>query len=324
MASSKISELSGANADQVYPDDLLTFVDVSEPNVEYINKKITTENFAAYLKDYTNLFPIPFNSRYILPDAYINGVKTSIASKVAGQTVNLGDVKAFKFDEYGRVYNYDEASSNQSSEEIFLAAGTASSWYKTKVTSDTDKPQPAGGLAWAASVVGAGDSNSGYFNADSYWSPVDFNKATYPDSQKINYSDRQENDTDWSHYFSKTYGRFKKSIIKMNQGNGYDTRTQSSSNIYIEIDWVNGKVIGNGVLSGMNNYNVSFLMNSTLTAGINTILGTVNQNGYVANPRLIIDYPNKQIIGLPLCNLILRNQYRNSSVQISLVQTNLI
>ena len=110
----------------------------------------------------------------------------------------------------------------------------------------------------------------------------------------------------------------------MNQGNGYDTRTHSSSNIYIEIDWVNGKVIGNGVLSGMDNYNVSFLMNSTLTAGVNTILGTVNQNGYVATPRLIIDYPNKQIIGLPLCNLILRNQYRNSSVQISLVQTNLI
>ena len=33
MASSKISELSAARADQVYPDDLLTFVDVSEPNV---------------------------------------------------------------------------------------------------------------------------------------------------------------------------------------------------------------------------------------------------------------------------------------------------
>jgi hypothetical protein len=59
MASSKISELSAARADQVYPDDLLTFVDVSEPNVEFINKKITTKDFAAYLKDYTNLFPIP-------------------------------------------------------------------------------------------------------------------------------------------------------------------------------------------------------------------------------------------------------------------------
>ena len=109
----------------------------------------------------------------------------------------------------------------------------------------------------------------------------------------------------------------------MVQGNGISTETFASSNINIEIDWYNGKVIANGVLAGAHNYNVSFLMSSTLTAGINTILGTLNQNGYVAIPKLIIDYPNKQILGLPLCGLIINNQYRNSSQNISLVQTNL-
>lgn len=321
MASSKISELSAARADQVYPDDLLTFVDVSEPNVEFINKKITTGDFAAYLKDYTNLFPIPFNSRYILPAAYINGVETPIASKVAGQTVNLGDVKAFKFDEYGRVYDYSNSSNTQASEEVFMAAGTAASWFKTKITSDFNTAQPSN---LTGNGVGTGDNNAGFFNANSYWNPKGIRGATYVNAQKINYSDRQENDYDWAHYFSKTYGRFKKSIIEMVQGNGYSTETYANSTIKIEIDWENARVTASGILASLGNYNSSFLMSANLTDGINNIQGTINSNVYVANPRLIIDYPNKQILGLPLCGIIINGLYRNSAQNISLVQTNLI
>ena len=92
MANKKISELDYANADQIEPNDVLTFVDVDETVVENINKNVTFDEFGKYLKEYTNLFPIPFNSQYITPDAYINGEKTPISSKVAGQTVNLADV----------------------------------------------------------------------------------------------------------------------------------------------------------------------------------------------------------------------------------------
>jgi len=321
MASSKISQLSSANADQVYPDDLLTFVDVSEPDVTLINKSITTENFAGYLKDYTNLFPISFNSRYILPAAYINGVETPINSKVAGQTVNLGDVSAFKFDEYGRVYDYSSSSNNQSSEEVFMAAGTAASWFKTKITSDFNTAQPSNLIG---NEVGVGNGNAGFFNANSYWNPKDIRGATYVNAQKINYSDRQENDYDWTYYFSKTYGRFKKSIIEMVQGNGYNTETYANSTIKIEIDWENARVTGSGILGSISNYNSSFLLSSNLTAGVNNIQGTINSNVYVTNPRIIIDYPNKQILGLPLCGIIVNGQYLNSAQNISLVQTNLI
>jgi len=65
-------------------------------------------------------------------------------------------------------------------------------------------------------------------------------------------------------------------------------------------------------------------MSTNLTAGVNNIQGTINSNVYVANPRLIIDYPNKQILGLPLCGIIINGLYRNSAQNISLVQTNLI
>ena len=110
----------------------------------------------------------------------------------------------------------------------------------------------------------------------------------------------------------------------MVQGNGYNTETYANSTIKIEIDWENARVTGSGILGSISNYNSSFLLSSNLTAGVNNIQGTINSNVYVTNPRIIIDYPNKQILGLPLCGIIVNGQYLNSAQNISLVQTNLI
>ena len=323
MPSSKISELSAATSSQIKSDDLLTFVDVSEQDVEKINKSITTENFAGYLRDFTNIFPIPFTSQFITPDAYINGVQTPIASKVGGQTVNLGDVGAFKFDEYGRVYDYTTNSENVASEEILMAAGTAALWYKTKITDNFDTAQPSS--LNSLNDVGVGDETAGYFNANSYWNPANGN-STYNTSQKINYSDRQENDYDWTYYFSKTYGRFKKSIIEMEQGGGQDLGIYGNTSIYIEIDWENAKVVATGILAARSNYNGSFIMNANLTNGVNTIKGDIQNASELQTgiPQLIIDYPNRKILGLPLSSVIRRNKYINSGAQISLKQTNII
>ena len=323
MASKKISELNFATADPVYPNDLITFVDVSEQEVEIINKSVTLDEFASYLRNYSNIFPIPFTTQFINPDAYVNGVRTPISSKVAGQTVNLGNVGAFKFDQYGRVYDYSTSSNNESSEEILMAAGTAALWYKTKITDNFNTPQPSN--LPADIDVGVGDTNAGYFNANSYWNPANGN-STYETSQKINYSDRQENDYDWTHYFSKTYGRFKKSIIEMEQGGGEDLGIYGNTSIYIEIDWENAKVVATGILAARSNYNGSFIMNANLTAGVNIITGNLQNasNLQTGIPKLIIDYPNRQILGLPLSSVIRRNKYINSGAQISLKQTNLL
>ena len=322
MANKKISELNYANADQIEPTDVLTFVDVDETVVENINKNVTFDEFGKYLKEYTNLFPIPFNSQYITPDAYINGVKTPISSKVAGQTVNLADVAAFKFDQYGRVYDYTSDTEPNASEEILMASGSAATWYKTRITENFNSPQPA---SIVDNAVGVGSSNAGYFNQYSFWNPK-VGSGAASNAQKINYSDGRQNDYDWTYLFNKSYENVVTTKIEMSQTNDNSLPRLYKSNYTLYIYWSTGKVIGSGIVAGNENYNYSVVFNDSIVQGVKTIIGVMNQATVkvVENPKIIIDGQNKKILGLPLGTVIKtqNNTYLNNNVNVSLILTN--
>lgn len=321
MANKKISELNYANADQIDSSDVLTFVDVSETDVENINKKVTFDQFGQYLKEYTNLFPIPFNTQFIKPDAYIDGVETPISSKVAGQTVNLADIGSLKFDQYGRVYDYSRNSEQVSSEEIFMASGTAATWYKTRITENFDQPQP---VNFTGQQVGNGDDNAGYFNRYSYWNPA-VRGLPYLNAQRINYSDGLTNQYDWTHLFEKTYVNISTTKIEMVQGSDhYIAASPTTFTIYIY--WKENKFLGNGLVCSHNNINNSVIWGDSNLSGTITHVAQINsvntsyQN--YARPKIIIDWDNKQILGLPLLTWIVKGNYANDSSSISLTITN--
>jgi hypothetical protein len=322
MANKKISELNYANADQIEPTDVLTFVDVDETAVENINKNVTFDEFGKYLKEYTNLFPIPFNSQFIEPDAYVNGVKTPIASKVAGQTVNLADVAAFKFDEYGRVIDYTSDTQPQASEEILMASGSAATWYKTRITENFNTPQPA---SIVDNAVGVGSSNAGYFNQYSFWNPK-VGSGAASNAQKINYSDGRQNDYDWTYLFDKNYENVVTTKIEMSQTNDNSLPRLYKSDYTLYIYWSTGKVIGSGIVAGNENYNYSVVFNDSIVQGEKTIVGIMNQATVkvVENPKIIIDGKNKKILGLPIGTVIKtrNNTYLNNNVNVSLILTN--
>jgi len=320
MANKKISELNYANADQIEPTDVLTFVDVDETDVENINKNVTFDEFGKYLKEYTNLFPIPFNTQFINPDAYINGDKIPISSKVAGQTVNLADVAAFKFDQYGRVYDYTSDTEPNASEDILMASGSAATWYKTRITENFNNPQPA---SLTGNTVGVGDNNAGYFNQYSYWNPK-VGSGAAQNAQKISYSDGRQNDYDWTYLFNKTYENVVTTKIEMTQGIDKSVSPLIVSNFNIFIYWSENKVIGTGMLAGYANLNFSVIFSQSLTSGTQTILGTLTQTNStnVATPKIIIDNASKKILGLPIGTNKNGSAYSNNNTNVSLILTN--
>jgi hypothetical protein len=322
---SKISELAEISADQITDDTLLIVADSSEGiNVEDINKKLKFSTLSDYIKT-TSLFPIPFDTQHINPQAFIENAFIDIADKVASQTVNLANVGSFKFDEYGRVYDYidNNEHTQDSSDEIFMASGTAASWYKIPITSDFNTAQPA--TIANNSIIDGGDS-AGYFSANSYYYPS--SAVIY---QKINYSDRVNNDYDWTHLFNKDYSRFKRTKVEM-----FLAPDQSTGNIFgagkitIDINWLTGVVIGNGLLPSYGNYNIPFIMSGTLVGENNTITGVVDNQGlqYVGAPKLIINYETKTITGLPITTPITpqstNGNYQNISVSLSIIINNIV
>jgi hypothetical protein len=261
----KISELAEISADQITDDTLLIIADASEVNVEDINKKLKFSTLSEYIRT-TSLFPIPFDTQHINPQAFIENEFIDI---------------------------------------------------------DFDTSQPA---SIADNSVTVGGDSAGYFNADSYYYP---NSAVV--YQKINYSDRVNNDYDWEHLFSKDYSRFKRTKIEMFLAPDQITgNIFGSGKITIDINWETGVVVGNGILPAYSNYNIPFIMSGTLVGDSNIITGVVDTQGlqYVGSPKLIINYATKTITGLPITTPITpqstSGNYQNISIALSIIINNIV
>lgn len=259
MPSKKISQLDSATSSQIFPDDLLTIVDVSETDITKINKKTTFEELGTYLKSYSNIFPVPLTPEYILTDASVNGEFLPIDSKVANKTVNVSDIGSLKFDQYGRVYDFVENNKLAFSEQILMGAGSAASYYKTRITSDFDIPQPVNATRPSTTPFLA------YFNQYSYWNAKDYSGTIYSNSSKINYSDRTENDFDWTYLFNKKYKNVNHTSMEINYSIlKNENSEQQLSKFNLDIFWNTGKVIGTGIFSDDRNIGYSFVFNGTL------------------------------------------------------------
>ncbi len=322
----KISSFNEITSSEISSDDLIPIVDVSETDVTLLNKRATISEYIKYLKS-TNMFPLTFTSDYINSRAFINGEFVDISPSIAGQTVNIANVEAFKFDEYGRIYDYTENTEQVSSDEIFTATGTAASWYKTAITDNFTTAQPA---TITGNNISQGAAIAGYFDANSYYYPKmgSYSAQVY---QQVNYSDRQSNDYDWSYFFDKEYGRFSRTKIDMFLG-----PDQRSNNLFgvgkinIDINWNTGRVIATGILPAYNNFNVPFMMSDTISGGATIISGDVNTVGllYVGQPKLLINYDDRKITGLPITSPLTPNTssgiYQNIAVSLSIVVNNIV
>lgn len=317
--SRSISELESITADEIQTDDLLTLVDISESNPDKMNKKIEISEFESYLKEYTNLFPIDINDKYINTTAFIDTGSVEISSKVANQTVNIADIGLLKFDNYGRVYDYEVNSEQTASTDIFIGAGTAAAFYKDQITGNEDTAQPS-----SYDFSTSNSTIAGYFNSNSYYYPR-MNSYTADPSQKVNYSDRQNNDYDWRHLFDKKYNGFNRTTIDIVLGSvlANDGATCKSGRVYIDINWNTGKVTGTGILPAFFNKNVPFTITGTLTGEANELQGTIDNNGasIIAIPKLQINYDLRQITGLPINTPIYNGNFQNIGVPITVTIT---
>ena len=325
MASKKISQLKNLDSSQIQTDDLLTLVDVSETDVTKINKKTKIGDLTDYLRNKSNLFPIPFTEDYINSDALVEDKLVPISEKVKGKTVNVSDIGALKFDQFGRVYDYTANNQIATSDSVLLGSGTAASFYKTEITSDFDNPQPVSAGRPVSSSL-----NFGYFNQYSYWNPLDFSttaSGAYSVTSKINYSNKLDNDYDWRYLFNTKYDTFTRTSINVNyslireSGKNFE---QQLSNLNLEIFWDKNLVIGTGIFSASVNLGYSFIFNETLNGGENQEILPFNYNNgtssLILKPALYITSgTNKRIDGLPIpCWTNNKNEPINQPVQVSI------
>ena len=290
MANKKISQLEFGFAEDIRSDDLITYVDVDETDINIMNKVTSVSDFAQYIKASSNLFPVPFTRAYIQPQAYINGVEKEISSSISGKTINISNIGKLYFDQYGRVYDVDlQAPNDITSVDILMGVGSAATYYKTP------------------NATGAGGNdvqNTGYFNADSYYT----DGTTY-NVQKINYSNNPGNFINWSNLFEKSYVGFKNTSVDIVVGTSNVSGIWGNSEFHLFIDWEKNTVTGNGIIQLWDSKSYSMIWSSTQQTALNggqvykaalPTTSTSTENDRPVAAKVIINFASKQILGLPI------------------------
>ena len=320
--SKKISQLESVGYNDVEKTDLLTFVDNSE-EPEKSNKSITMEEFVNFVRNNTNFFPIPYDEKYILPEAIINNQPVPISSKVSNKTVNLSEIGAFKFDKFGRVYDYDPniVVQDSANDELFIAAGTAASLYKDELPIDVDGPFPNS----LPSEYTQTTSNpyAGFFNSNSYYYPKSNTQIYYP--QRPFYSNTTTQFNDWSYLFNKDYSIFSRSKIVINYGAVNNGNQNINSFVNLEINWVTGQITGTGLfgISYQSNAAINVIFNDkpSLISSSSVVSASMPNDGlsFMAQPKLIINLRDRKLIGLPIGTPITSAKYQNIGIPLSIM-----